>query len=56
MRLDAGRVGLITVIPTTSPQAAATSSLITTLRDHYIPDATHGRTSVYVGGLTAIFD
>ncbi len=56
VRQDHGRVGLIVVIPTTSPQAAATTSLITTLRDHYIPDATHGTTAVYVGGLTAIFN
>ncbi|HEX9537937.1 MAG TPA: MMPL family transporter [Streptosporangiaceae bacterium] len=45
---------LISVIPTTSPEAAATSHLITQLRDSVIPAAEHGTTlHVYVGGVTA---
>ena len=42
------------MIPTTSPEAAATSTLITQLRDSVIPAAEHGTTMhVYVGGETA---
>ena len=45
------------VIPTTAPEAQATSALITHLRDTVIPRYTHGTTlRVYVGGLTATFD
>ena len=47
---------LISVIPTTSPEAAATSSLIDRLRDSVIPAAERGSTlHVYVGGVTAVF-
>ena len=46
---------LISVIPTTSPEAAATSALISHLRDSVIPAAEGGTTlHVYVGGVTAI--
>jgi len=46
---------LINVIPTTSPEAKATSTLISQLRDSVIPAAEHGTTlRVYVGGGTAI--
>ena len=46
---------LISVIPTTSPEAKATSTLISQLRDSVIPAAEHGTTMhVYVGGVTAI--
>ena len=46
---------LITVIPTTSPEAKATSTLISSLRDTVIPAAEHGTTlRVYVGGVTAV--
>jgi putative drug exporter of the RND superfamily len=46
---------LISVIPGTSPEAAATSHLISALRDRVIPAAEHGTTlHVYVGGVTAI--
>ena len=46
---------LISVIPTTSPEAKATSTLISELRDTVIPAAEHGTTMhVYVGGVTAI--
>ena len=45
------------VIPTTAPEAQATSTLITQLRNTVIPRYTHGTTlRVYVGGLTATFD
>ena len=48
---------LINVTPTTSPEAAATSTLIHRLRDSVIP-AAEGRTTlrVYVGGVTATND
>ena len=45
---------LISVVPTTSPEAAATGHLISSLRDSVIPAAEHGTTlRVYVGGVTA---
>ena len=48
---------LISVIPATSPEAAATSTLIHQLRDSVIPAAEHGTTMrVYVGGETATND
>ena len=47
---------VIQVTPSTSPEAQATSRLITTLRDHVIPAAEQGTTlRVYVGGITATF-
>ncbi len=47
---------LISVIPTTSPEAATTSTLIDRLRDSIIPAAERGTTlHVYVGGVTAVF-
>jgi len=49
-------VGIINVIPTTSPQDAKTAALISTIRSKYIPAATTtSHTAIYVGGLTAIF-
>ena len=48
---------LISVIPATSPEAKATSTLISQLRDSVIPAAEHGTTlHVYVGGVTAAND
>jgi RND superfamily putative drug exporter len=45
------------VVPATAPEAQATSTLITLLRNTVIPRYTHGTTlRVYVGGLTATFD
>jgi RND superfamily putative drug exporter len=45
------------VLPTTAPEAQATSTLIMQLRNTVIPRFTHGTTlRVYVGGLTATFD
>jgi putative drug exporter of the RND superfamily len=46
---------LISVTPTTSPEAKATSTLISQLRGTVIPAAEHGTTlRVYVGGDTAV--
>ena len=46
---------LINVTPTTSPEAVATSTLISHLRDSVIPAAEHGTTlRAYVGGVTAV--
>jgi RND superfamily putative drug exporter len=45
------------ILPTTAPQAQATSNLIKRLRSTVIPRYTQGTTlRVYVGGLTATFD
>ena len=45
------------MIPASSPEAAATSQLITRLRDGVIPATEHGTyLNVYVGGVTAIND
>ncbi len=50
-------VALITVVPESSPQAVATSDLISRIRGQYVPAVTATRhTAIYVGGLTAIFD
>jgi RND superfamily putative drug exporter len=50
-------VEVTTVLPSTAPEAQATSALITRLRNTVIPGYTHGTTlHVYVGGLTATFD
>ncbi len=47
---------VVLVNPGTSPEAKATSDLITTLRDHVVPAAEQGTTlRVYVGGITATF-
>ena len=51
------KVAIVDVFPTTSPQDAKTSTLITRLRDAVVPPFEHGTTlRVYVGGPTAIFD
>ncbi|WP_165439993.1 MMPL family transporter [Micromonospora kangleipakensis] len=51
----AGDTALITVVPTTGPQEAATEDLVQTLRDDVIPAATKGTsTEVHVGGATAV--
>jgi RND superfamily putative drug exporter len=45
------------VLPTTAPQAQATSDLINHLRDSVVPQFTHGTAlQVYVGGVTAAND
>ncbi len=47
----------IIAIPTTAPQDARTSALLTKLRDDVIPAATKGTgLKVYVGGQTAGFE
>jgi RND superfamily putative drug exporter len=51
-----GRVEMVTVAPTTSPQSRATADLITTLREQVVPKALAGTgVHVYVGGLTAVY-
>jgi putative drug exporter of the RND superfamily len=53
---SAGGTEVIEVTPGTSPEARATSELISTLRDHVIPAAEEGTTlRVYVGGITATY-
>jgi RND superfamily putative drug exporter len=50
----AGDVATITVYPHSSPQAYATSQLVSLLREHVIPPlAARARMTVYVGGVTA---
>ncbi|MEA2384602.1 MAG: putative drug exporter of the superfamily [Solirubrobacteraceae bacterium] len=50
-------VAVIQVVPTTAPQAIGTSQLITRLRNQVVPAATRSSdVTVYVGGITAIFD
>jgi putative drug exporter of the RND superfamily len=50
----AGDVATITVYPRSSPQAYATTQLVTRLRDSVLPPAeAHTGTTVYVGGVTA---
>ncbi|MFJ4561470.1 MMPL family transporter [Streptomyces massasporeus] len=50
-------VGVISVVPTTSPQSESTSDLIHHLRDDVIPGAERGTSmKVYVGGVTASND
>ncbi len=50
-------VGIISVVPASSPQDQATSNLIAAIRTHYIPAATAtSHTQIHVGGITAIFD
>ncbi|XVQ06822.1 MMPL family transporter [Spirillospora sp. CA-255316] len=51
------RLGIVQVVPTSSPQSAETADLITHLREGVIPPAERGTTlQVYVSGQTAIFD
>lgn len=56
VRSPNGRVALISALPTTAPQDAATTRLIDRLRDDVVPAATRGSdVRVSVGGITAIF-
>jgi RND superfamily putative drug exporter len=51
-----GKLAVINVFPKTAPQDAATSTLLTRLRDSVIPPLERStRTAVYVGGTTALF-
>src|SRR5215470_16771559 len=53
---DEPTVAVTQVLPATAPEAQATSTLITQLRNTVIPRYTHGTTlQVYVGGVTATF-
>ncbi|MEU3454636.1 MMPL family transporter [Micromonospora sp. NPDC006766] len=50
----AGDTALITIVPTTGPQEAATEDLVQHLREEVIPAATKGTgTAVHIGGATA---
>jgi putative drug exporter of the RND superfamily len=55
-RFNAARTGAVLVVyPTSSPQAAATQSLVRGLRNHVIPGVTAGtRVEAQVGGETAV--
>ena len=44
---------LLTVVPASSPQDAATTELVHRLRDNVLPAVEHGGVDVHVGGLTA---
>jgi RND superfamily putative drug exporter len=49
-------LGIIQVVPTTSPESVATATLIANLRKNVIPHAEqYTNLHVYVGGITAIF-
>ncbi len=49
-----GAVGVVSVVPASSPQERATLDLVRSLRNHVIPPAVAGsRASVHVGGATA---
>jgi putative drug exporter of the RND superfamily len=51
-----GTAAVVTVVPATAPQAAATADLVHRLRDTIIPRATAGTgVAVHVGGPTAAF-
>jgi RND superfamily putative drug exporter len=51
---DAGDTAVLTVVPSTSPQDAATGELVDLLRDTVIPDATAGTgLEIAVGGMVA---
>jgi len=50
-------IGIIQVVPVSSPEAVTTSTLIDQLRKDVVPTAEHSTTlQMYVGGQTAIFD
>jgi putative drug exporter of the RND superfamily len=56
MKADA-KVGIVMVIPKSSPQSEETTALIERLRDDVVPAAEKGSSlTVYVGGETAIFN
>ena len=49
-----GAIDIITVIPTTSPQSSATANLVSTLREHVIPNVLSGTgIQAHVGGVVA---
>ena len=54
---DSGSAALITVIPTTSPQAEATQDLVKRIRDTIVPETLAGTgVSAEVGGVTAALE
>ena len=54
---EAGDTAIVNVVPTTSPQSAETSDLLTTLRTETIPAALEGSSAqAYVGGQTAAYE
>jgi putative drug exporter of the RND superfamily len=54
---DAGTAALLTVVPTTSPQDAATSDLVERMRNTTLPDALSGTGVIaYTGGITTAFE
>ena len=53
---NGSKVALVTVFPSTSPQAAATTDLVHSLRTTVVPKSVHGSAlTAYVGGSTALF-
>jgi RND superfamily putative drug exporter len=51
-----GKVGVIYVVPKSSPEDTKTENLISTIRNDYIPAVTKtSHSQIFVGGLTAIF-
>jgi RND superfamily putative drug exporter len=51
---QAGDTAILTVIPATGPQDPATEALVSTLRNHVLPEAvSDGALTVHVGGVTA---
>jgi putative drug exporter of the RND superfamily len=50
---EAGDAALLTVVPTSAPQDAATTDLVHRLRDDVLPESENGGVDVRVGGLTA---
>jgi len=54
---EAGTAALLTVVPTTSPQDAATSHLVERMRDTVLPDALRDTgVTAYTGGITTAFE
>jgi putative drug exporter of the RND superfamily len=52
----AGNTAVVTLIPTSAPDAQATADLVARLRDPVVPDALKGTPAqAYVGGVTASF-
>ena len=53
----ANNIGIIEVVPSTSPESVQTSNLIKELNNYIVPQAVQGTNlKVYIGGVTAIFN
>ncbi|MEI7674289.1 MAG: MMPL family transporter [bacterium] len=53
----ANNIGIIEVVPSTSPESVQTSNLIKELNSYIVPQAVQGTNlKVYIGGVTAIFN